>query len=141
MNKAIQTLFEAIPNAKLKAYTTFKVGGSCELLLDCNTAEAVCAAVDYLKKMETNFVLLGGGSNVLVSDAGYSGVVIRYCNAPVQLSEKDNGYDIEAGASLDELVKRCAEKGLSGIKFLLWYSRHIGRSDCRQCGCLGPCNF
>jgi len=63
-------------NAALKNYTRFGLGGPARLLADAPTEEALRAALDALRNEE--HALIGGGSNLVVADAGFPGVVLRY---------------------------------------------------------------
>ena len=79
MNPSVfNNLPKAVPNALLADYTTFRLGGSCQYLLECRTPDEVQQAVARLAAQQTPFVLIGGGSNLVFSDHGLNAVVIRY---------------------------------------------------------------
>ena len=73
-------------DARLEAFSTFKLGGPCARLVACETAESLVGVVCALRG--TPFILIGGGSNILFSDQGYDGWMVRYC-APSDDIERD----------------------------------------------------
>jgi len=89
-------------NILLKNYTTFRIGGPAEFFFEAKTKEDLIGAVNLAKEKNLPFFILGGGSNLLVSDKGYKGVVINF-----QLSSfviEKNKIIIGAGARLAKLV-------------------------------------
>jgi UDP-N-acetylmuramate dehydrogenase len=65
-------------DAPLSRYTRFGLGGPASLLVDAGNENALRDAILYLKSETIPFVVIGGGSNLVVADAGYPGVIIRY---------------------------------------------------------------
>jgi len=75
----IQKLLPGIKkNILLKNYTTFKIGGPAKYFFVAKTKEEVIEAIKLAKKLKLPFFILGGGSNLLVSDKGFDGLVIKY---------------------------------------------------------------
>ena len=66
-----------VPGARLSEVTTFRLGGPCRVLVDCPDRTTLGRAVAALRAAQTPFLLIGGGSNLLVSDAGVDAVVLR----------------------------------------------------------------
>jgi len=65
-------------NVSLKKYTTFRVGGRAKYFFVAKTEKDLIEAIKTAKKMKLPFFILGGGSNVLISDRGYKGLVIKF---------------------------------------------------------------
>lgn len=104
-------------NVLLKNHTTFKIGGPAKYFFIAKTKNNLIAAVKWAKECNLPFFILGGGSNVLVSDKGFPGLVIR-----LQFSNfifQDSELYAQAGAELNKVVKSAAEKGLTGIEWMI----------------------
>ena len=67
-----------VRNASLSDFTTFRLGGNCPALLTCRTPEQLKRAVEFFVQENIPFILIGSGSNLLVSDSGIDRYVIRY---------------------------------------------------------------
>lgn len=102
-------------NVLLKNCTTFKIGGPAKYFLEAKTKEDLIQAVTWAKEKGTAFFVLGGGSNVLASDNGYAGLVVKLRLASCQV--RTTKIVAEAGVKLDELVKLSAKSGLTGIEW------------------------
>ena len=89
-------------NILLKNYTTFKIGGPAEFFFEAKTRESLIKAVGLAKERKLPFFILGGGSNLLVSDKGYKGLVIIFQFASFNLQK--NKIIVGAGARLANLV-------------------------------------
>ena len=71
-------LFGFQKNIPLKNYTTFRIGGPAKYFFVAKTKENLIEAIKMAKKMKLPFFILGGGSNLLVSDEGFNGLVIKF---------------------------------------------------------------
>src|SRR5208283_5463572 len=105
------------PHALLALYTTFQLGGPCRNLVECATPDELTQIVQQFKKEKTPFLLIGGGSNLVISDHGLDTTIIRYVSA-IPLIEH-NGTEVTASAStlLDDLALYCVNEGLEGLNF------------------------
>ena len=65
-------------NVPLKNYTTFKIGGPAKYFFEAKRKEELIEAIKLAKKLKLPFFILGGGSNLLVSDKGFDGLVIKF---------------------------------------------------------------
>lgn len=101
--------------AELARYSTFQLGGPCACLITSTTPDALVAVVRELLRQSVTFVLLGGGSNVLISDKGVDAVVVRYVTDLVDLHRDGGRVTVSAATSLDALAERCAVDGLDGL--------------------------
>src|SRR3990167_8625388 len=97
-------------NVPLAPHTTFRLGGPARFLIGVKNVEELQQSLDFSKSRNLEILLLGGGSNVLVSDAGFDGLVIKI---EIMGVEKDGELLIAgAGESWDALVERAAREGL-----------------------------
>jgi UDP-N-acetylmuramate dehydrogenase len=102
-------------NILLKKYTTFKIGGSAEYFVAVKTKEELIEAINFAKEKTAVPLILGGGSNILASDKGYSGIVIKIQNSEITF-DKEN-ITSGAGAQLSALVKKSSEYNLTGLEW------------------------
>ncbi len=103
-------------NILLKNYTTFKIGGPAEFFLIANRKEDVLRAVTLAKKLKLSIFVLGGGSNLLVSDKGVKGLVIKLKNNKIELL-KNNIISADAGVELGKLVEFSINHSLEGLEW------------------------
>ncbi len=99
----------------LKNHTTFKIGGRTKYFFEAKTKEEIIEALRTAKKMRTPFFILGEGSNILASDKGFNGLVIKIRNANFKI----RNYRLWAGAgvSFSTLVKETCKRGLAGLEW------------------------
>ena len=102
-------------NIDLSGHTTFKIGGKAKYFFIAKTKKQLIGAVKEARKNKIPFFILGGGSNILISDKGFDGLVIKLENSQI----KTRGFKIfsESGALLSKLVNESALKGLSGLEW------------------------
>jgi UDP-N-acetylmuramate dehydrogenase len=106
---------DVIPNASLAPYTTFKVGGPADYLVHAQSAEEVKAAIAMARDKGLPVTMLGGGSNVLISDAGIRGLVIRVHGGGVRKISADV-VRADAGVTINGLVRWTIGRGLAGLE-------------------------
>lgn len=100
---------------RLSAYTTFKLGGPCRGLVTCGTRRELVKAIRDLNEVSEPFTLIGGGSNLLVSDHGLDQVVIRYWSEKPQLARDGNHLVVQGSTLLDDFVSFTVQEGLDGL--------------------------
>lgn len=101
--------------ASLAPLTTFKVGGEADWLVDVRNEEELRTALGIALKAGQPITILGGGSNVLVSDAGVRGVVIRV--KPMEVSQPSpDRVRADAGLTINGLVRWTIGRGISGLE-------------------------
>jgi UDP-N-acetylmuramate dehydrogenase len=101
--------------APLAAYTTFKVGGPADWLFHARSAEDVRAAITAARSDGIPVTVLGGGSNVLVADAGVRGLVIRIHGGDVR-ALSDSAVRADGGLTINGLVRWTINRGISGLE-------------------------
>ncbi|HMP76342.1 MAG TPA: UDP-N-acetylmuramate dehydrogenase [Kiritimatiellia bacterium] len=100
---------------RLSLYTTFKLGGPCRGLTTCATRVELRRAIEALGEVGESFVLMGGGSNLLVSDAGIDSQVLRYYSERPLISRQGNELLVQASTRLDDLATHAINQGLDGL--------------------------
>jgi UDP-N-acetylmuramate dehydrogenase len=102
-------------NIPLRDYTTFKIGGPARYFFEAKTKEDLILAIKTAKEFNLPFFVLAGGSNVLVSDKGYKGLVIHILDSKFQIL--NSNVVAEAGAKLSEALKAVTKKDLAGLEW------------------------
>lgn len=123
------------PEEPLKNYTTFKVGGACRIMLFPESLAELKSAVEA---SEGNFVVLGGGSNVLVSDSGFDGAVINTSRL-ARIRVSGSIIEAECGARLGSLIKAAADNSLGGLEFACGIPGTVGGFVAMNGGCFNKC--
>lgn len=113
-------LSEALANGlrcdvTLAPYTTFGIGGKADLFFPAEDPETLVFAVRTAQEFRLRFLLLGGGSNILVSDSGFKGLVIK--NECRGILVNGDNIICQSGALLEDMVNRACAHGLSGLEF------------------------
>ena len=104
-------------NCPMSRYTTFKIGGAAQVLLEAAGLSDIQTAVDICKTNGHPFFIMGNGSNLLVRDCGYDGVIIRLGSAFSEVSADGCVICAKAGALLPQIANFALSKGLSGFEF------------------------
>jgi len=103
-------------NVLLKEYTTYKVGGKARLLVSPNNITDLILLLDFIKTNNIKYKIIGNGSNLIFSDNGFDGVIIKLDNFDY-LEINDNYVKAGAGCSLIKLALKVSKSGLSGMEF------------------------
>ncbi len=104
----------------LSSCTTWRVGGPADVLFDVGSLRDAVTALRWAARRRVPVTCLGAGSNVLVSDLGVRGLVLRLSGLEFRQLRRLDGDRIEVGAGvrMSELTAWCAEQGLGGLEFL-----------------------
>jgi UDP-N-acetylmuramate dehydrogenase len=122
-------------NVSLKDHTTFKIGGRAKYFFEAKEKRDLIRAVFLAKKLRLPYFILGGGSNVLVSDKDFEGLVIKTSNK--KWAVLNNEIYAEAGAKLAKIVEMAAKNDLSGFEFAIGIPGTIGGAIFGNCGAFG----
>ncbi len=122
-NVAAENLFW---NEPMDKHTTFRVGGEADALVCVTDSEMLQKIVSYMAKVSQDFFILGKGSNLLVSDKGYRGVILDMSKCYTDVRVEGNTIIAQAGASLPQVAVLAAEHGLSGLEFAAGIPGTIG---------------
>lgn len=101
----------------LKQYTTFRVGGEADCMIDITDSAQLSGLLQYLSKVEIPYFVLGNGSNLLAGDKGYRGIVLRISDKIADIRVEGNRIYAKAGAYLSRVAKTAEEHGLTGLEF------------------------
>jgi UDP-N-acetylmuramate dehydrogenase len=104
-----------LPNAPLASYTTFKVGGPADWLVLAQKADEVTAVVAAAREHGVPVTVLGGGSNVLIADAGVRGIVIRLHGGDAAIAG-EGIVRADAGLTINGLVRWTVNRGLATLE-------------------------
>lgn len=126
-------------NVPLAPKTTMKTGGSARYFFSVQTEDEVVAAVNYARERGLPIFVLGGGSNVVVGDEGFPGVVIEIKIPGISVEGRDESVLVHAGAGVvwDELVRTTTEHGLWGIENLACIPGSVGAAPVQNIGAYG----
>jgi UDP-N-acetylmuramate dehydrogenase len=131
-----------LENVALAPLTTLGVGGEARFFLDATSEEEIAAALDWGQKHGVFVTVLGGGSNVLVSDRGVEGLVIRVRVRGID----ERGFpgdaakvlcEVGAGEELDRVVVHSIESGYAGLECLSGIPGYVGATPIQNVGAYG----
>lgn len=106
-----------LANAPLKDYTTFRIGGPADVLARPSTYEEVRLLLAVARSAGVPIYILGNGSNTLVRDKGFRGLVIHIHKPFSGIRRQDNTLFAQGGIQLSELAATAAREGLAGLEF------------------------
>lgn len=123
---------------ELSKYTSFRVGGPAQKIVQVSTEAEIIAAIEAAG--DSPILIMGGGTNVLISDNGFAGTVIRISNNSVQ-SEVDacSGatLTIGAGEDWDTFVQTTIDRGFAGLETLSGIPGTVGAAPIQNIGAYG----
>ena len=122
-------------DVQLSEVTRFALGGPARVLADASTEDALVAAMNALCESGFPYALIGGGTNLIASDTGFRGVVLRYTANKIHL--KGGLLTVEAGAMLQHLVDFCIEQGLQGLETMTGIPGWVGGAIYGNAGAYG----
>lgn len=124
-------------NASMKEYTSFRTGGSADMLVEPRSEEQLSQLLRCCDAQEIQPVILGNGSNVLVSDDGIRGLVLCLAPGLDSLAEQDGVITCGAGVSMTRLCRFALEKGLTGLEFAFGIPGSAGGAAFMNAGAYG----
>lgn len=120
-------------NITLAQYTTFKIGGPAKFFAVCKSEDDLVEIVNFAKGKKLPIFILGGGSNILISDKGYKGLVIKMEIDGTDLSAVSAG----AGIIWDDFVAETVANGLYGLENLSAIPGTVGAAPVQNIGAYG----
>jgi len=111
-------------NEILAPYTTFKIGGPAKFFVVVKNEEEAIQALKWAKENNLKYFILGKGANILISDQGFAGLVIK--NEMRDFNIRDSEVIAGSGTNLNELIANCAENNLRGLEFLAGIPSTVG---------------
>lgn len=125
------------PDTPMAAATTFRIGGPARLLLQLPNAQAAQEILPLCHKEGLPVLLLGNGSNLLVSDSGFPGVVLRLDGKAEPTLREETLVSCPAGLSLQRLCLFARDRGLSGLEFAFGIPGTVGGALFMNAGAYG----
>mgnify|MGYP003444925549 FL=1 len=125
-------------NVPLAPYTSARIGGPADIFITVDSVAALARVVKYLWKNDMPFLVMGGGSNLLVSDKGARGVVVLNRAKKVTFHAGNQpSVSAESGVVFSNLANRCASKGFGGIEWAAAVPGTIGGAVYGNAGAFG----
>ncbi len=124
-------------NEPMKNHTTFRVGGSADFFVVPKTKEEVKNIVALCQEMDMPYYVLGNGSNLLVGDKGYRGVIIQIYKEMNAIQVEENRMKVQAGALLSKIGSAALEAGLTGFEFAAGIPGTMGGAVSMNAGAYG----
>ncbi|ADK68653.1 UDP-N-acetylmuramate dehydrogenase [Olsenella uli DSM 7084] len=123
----------------MSAHTTFEIGGPADLFVIPDDIEEACEAIAACREAGEECFVLGCGSDLLVSDEGYRGVVIALSDGLLNVSVEGEEMTCQAGVSLREASEMACELGLAGLEFACGIPGSVGGACFMNAGAYGGC--
>ena len=121
----------------LKSHTTFKIGGNCIALIEPREISDIIEAVKICRKNNIKFFVIGNGSNLLVPDEGYNGVIIKLKSEFSKIEVEGDYLIVNSGAKLSEVYTVAYENSLTGFEFASGIPGTIGGAIYMNAGAYG----
>ena len=127
---------EVLENVSLKKYNTYKIGGYAKYVVKPHDINCLKELIKFLKDNNYNYFIIGKGSNLILPDEDYNGVVIILDNLNSIKYEKDYVY-VEAGCSLNVFISNLINNNYKGLENLYGIPGTIGGAIVQNAGCYG----
>jgi UDP-N-acetylmuramate dehydrogenase len=122
-------------NVSLKNYTTFRIGGPAQYFFIAKKKENIIKAIKTARKLKIPFFILGEGSNLLVSDKGFKGLIIQFRNSKFEI--RNSSLYAEAGVLVSVLVKKTIQQGWGGLEWAAGLPGTLGGAIRGNAGAFG----
>lgn len=122
-------------NVALARHTRFAIGGPARILADASTEAALAAAIEAIRSDGVSLCVIGGGTNLVVSDSGFDGVILRYTGGSIDITGEFASAG--AGAVLQNLVDATIDAGLHGIETMTEIPGWVGGAIYGNAGAYG----
>ena len=121
----------------MSLHTTFRIGGPADLFVMPGSIQAVADSIRICKETQTPYAVIGNGSNLLVSDAGYRGVIIQIGRNLNQITGNGEEIRAQAGAMLSVIAKTALLESLTGFEFASGIPGTLGGAVVMNAGAYG----
>ncbi len=123
------------PEALLSRYTRFGIGGPAEVYLETACEPSFARALELVRESGCPYTIIGGGTNLIVSDEGFRGIVLRFTGAEIQ--SEGTSVRAAAGAELQDLVDYSIQHGLRGLETMTGIPGTVGAAVYGNAGAYG----
>ena len=125
----------------MSGHTTFRIGGPADFFVVPSDADALMRSLELCRKAGLDHMIVGNGSNLLVGDKGYRGVIFDICRTmdSIQFEEEGDSLVVNAGAGimLASLARQVCQKGYGGFEFATGIPGTLGGGVAMNCGAYG----
>jgi UDP-N-acetylmuramate dehydrogenase len=130
---------DILENVSLKELTTFRIGGTARFFCRAKSIDDAKRAIAYAHERSLPLFILGGGSNILMSDDGFPGLVVKIEITGVEFNDQGEHVEVVAGAgeSWDELAAMTVSRGLHGLENLSLIPGTVGAAPVQNIGAYG----
>jgi UDP-N-acetylmuramate dehydrogenase len=122
-------------DAPLSAYTRFAIGGPADIYAETESVESFIQALAVARSSGRDYMVIGGGTNLIVSDAGYRGIMLRFVAR--RMLAAGHRVHCDAGAPLQDLVDFAIARGLQGLETLAGIPGSVGAAVYGNAGAYG----
>jgi UDP-N-acetylmuramate dehydrogenase len=128
-----------LEEVKLAPYTTFQIGGPARWFAEAGSEDDIAAGIAFARERKLPLFILGGGSNLLVSDAGFPGLVLRIALRGIASTQANGSSILSAagGEDWDGLVAHAVAAGLAGVECLSGIPGTVGGTPVQNVGAYG----
>ena len=124
-------------NEPMSQHTTFRIGGEADCFLQIENVEQLKKVQRYLQQLEIPYFVLGNGSNLLVGDEGFAGVILEIADKMNEVKVRGNLIVAQAGAPMSKIARIAYENGLTGFEFAAGIPGTIGGGVVMNAGAYG----
>ncbi|MCR5107059.1 MAG: UDP-N-acetylmuramate dehydrogenase [Lachnospiraceae bacterium] len=124
-------------NEKMAGHTTFRVGGPADCFITVNDIEELSGCLSVIRDQKEEYFLIGNGSNLLVGDKGYRGIVLKLSGEFEDIEAEGTYIEAGAGALLSKTAMKAYEASLSGLEFASGIPGSIGGAIVMNAGAYG----
>ena len=126
-------------NISLANHTTFRIGGPAKYFFETNSAQEIKDAIFWAKENSVSYFILGGGSNLLVNDDGFGGLIIKVKSSMFKVKSQNQELKIitDAGVPLIKIILETVKQGYSGAEWGFGIPGTVGGAICGNAGRLG----
>lgn len=124
-----------LPAALLSRYTRFGLGGPADIFVETRSESSFIRALQVIRRNHWPFVVIGGGTNLIVSDEGFRGIVLRL--TACEITNANALVRVDAGVELQHLVDYTAARGLKGLETLTGIPGWVGAAVYGNAGAYG----
>lgn len=115
-----------LQNEPMAKHTTFRVGGAADMFIRIQSIEQLTQLAAYFEQLHQPYLIIGNGSNLLVSDRGYRGVVLQIGDGMSSVTVDGELMRVQAGALLSNAAAQAAQHSLSGLEFAAGIPGSVG---------------
>lgn len=108
---------DVLEREPMSRHTTFRIGGEAACFVKISSMEQLKKLLHYFRQVELPYFVIGNGSNLLVSDEGYEGIILQVGDRFGRIEVKGTRMEVQAGALLSSVARCAMEHGLTGLEF------------------------